>query len=267
MVSWCPTDDELHFISLSITHRPISVSSSLTIDSTLNVIAYHGEETVTLSLTAINDIRQIELILSEISIEKFSLPKVLSSSNSVQLHITKACKHINHAIIKLEESISGSFDKNYTSNDTSTLARLQFNVCQVENATIPKNRRRFNILTQVLALKSHLVSPSCYNYLQSLECLALPHFYTLEKLYSSIGFESDYISYLNQATANFSPQKRNLIVQMDEIHVTSDVSYKGGRIIGSCIKPEDPIRTVFAIMASSLQKMVNCCTFNPTLYN
>ena len=90
-LSWCPTDDELHFISLSKTHRPISVSSSLTIDSTLNVIAYHGEETVTLSLAAINDIRQIELLLSEISIES----KVLSSSNPVQLHITKACKHIN----------------------------------------------------------------------------------------------------------------------------------------------------------------------------
>ena len=41
---------------------------------------------------------------------------------------------------------------------------------------------------------------------------------------------------------------------MDEIHVTSDVSYKGGRIIGSCINRGDPIRTVFALMASSLQR-------------
>ena len=36
-LSWCPNDDELHFISLSKTHRQISVTSSLTIDSTLNV--------------------------------------------------------------------------------------------------------------------------------------------------------------------------------------------------------------------------------------
>ena len=62
------------------------------------------------------------------------------------------------------------------------------------------------------------------------------------------------MSYLNQATTNFSSQERNVIVQMDEIHVTSDVSYKGGRIIGSCVDSDDPIKTVFAIMVSSLHK-------------
>ena len=41
---------------------------------------------------------------------------------------------------------------------------------------------------------------------------------------------------------------------MNEIHVTSDVSYKGGRIIGSCVDSDDPIKTVFAIMVSSLHK-------------
>ena len=41
---------------------------------------------------------------------------------------------------------------------------------------------------------------------------------------------------------------------MDEIHVASDVSYKGGRIIDSCVDPEHLIRTIFAIMASSLDK-------------
>ena len=105
-----------------------------------------------------------------------------------------------------------------------------------------------------MALKSHLISPSCYNYLQSIDCLALPHYHTLEKLYSSFGLDSEYITYLNQAAVNFSPQEKNVIVQMDEIHVTSDVSYKGGEIIGSCLNPDDPIKTVFAIMVSSLHK-------------
>ena len=41
---------------------------------------------------------------------------------------------------------------------------------------------------------------------------------------------------------------------MDEIHVTSDVSYKGREIIGSCLNPDYPIKTVFAIMVSSLHK-------------
>ena len=41
---------------------------------------------------------------------------------------------------------------------------------------------------------------------------------------------------------------------MDEIHVKSDVTYKGGKIYGSSLSPEDPIKTVFAIMVSSLHK-------------
>ena len=100
----------------------------------------------------------------------------------------------------------------------------------------------------------HLISPSCYKYLQSFDCLALPHFHTFEKLYSSIGLESDFSSYLNQATANFLTQEKYLILQMDEIHVASNVFYKDWRIIGSYADPEDPIRTVFAIMSSSLYK-------------
>ena len=39
---------------------------------------------------------------------------------------------------------------------------------------------------------------------------------------------------------------------MDEVHIRSDVSYKGGRIIGYIDHPEDPPTTVFAIMVSSL---------------
>ena len=46
----------------------------------------------------------------------------------------------------------------------------------------------------------------------------------------------------------------SFLMQMDEIHVKSDVTYKGGKIYGSSLSPEDPIKTVFAIMVSSLQK-------------
>ena len=36
-----------------------------------------------------------------------------------------------------------------TLDDSSRLARLQFIICQLENSTIPKNRRRYNVLSQV----------------------------------------------------------------------------------------------------------------------
>ena len=45
---------------------------------------------------------------------------------------------------------------------------------------------------------------------------------------------------------------------MDEIHVKSDISYKGGKIFAPNLEPEDPTRTVFAIMVSSLHKKWSC---------
>ena len=41
---------------------------------------------------------------------------------------------------------------------------------------------------------------------------------------------------------------------MDEVHIRSGASYKGGRIFGSIENPEDPPTTVFSIMLSSLAK-------------
>ena len=39
---------------------------------------------------------------------------------------------------------------------------------------------------------------------------------------------------------------------MGEVHIRSDASYKGGRIIGSIDHPEDPPTTVFSMMVSRL---------------
>ena len=148
-------DNELHFIALSNTHHKISVNYVLTIDSNSNVTAFLDKQPITLSLTATNDARQI-VIRSE--------SKVLQSSNSVQFQVTKVCNNIQNAIFMLEEVISGSVEKVYTSDDTSMLARLQFILCQLENATVPKNRRGYNIITQVLSLKGLLIASSCYKY-------------------------------------------------------------------------------------------------------
>ena len=51
----------------------------------------------------------------------------------------------------------------------------------MDNLFIPKNRRRYNLITQILAIKTHLISPSCYSYLQNLDCLTLPHVNTLDQ--------------------------------------------------------------------------------------
>ena len=77
-----------------------------------------------------------------------------------------------------------------------------------------------------------------------MSCLSLPHFNTLEKLYSSFGLESDFF-FLKQATLSFS-------------NVKPDISYKGGKIIGPNICPDDPTKTVLAIMVSSLYIKWSC---------
>ena len=41
---------------------------------------------------------------------------------------------------------------------------------------------------------------------------------------------------------------------MDEVHIRSDASYKGGKIQGSIDNPNDPPTTVFSMMVSSLMK-------------
>ena len=87
-----------------------------------------------------------------------------------------------------------------------------------------------------------------------MSCLSLPHFNTLEKLYSSFGLENEFFSFLKLSIQLFSPEQRHVIIQMDEIHVKSDISYKGGKIFGSNLDVADPTKTVFTIMVSSLYK-------------
>ena len=48
--------------------------------------------------------------------------------------------------------------------------------------------------------------------------------------------------------------ERCVIIQKDEVHVKSEYSYKGRRIIGAPMQPDYSAKTVFAIMVSSLCK-------------
>ena len=72
-----------------------------------------------------------------------------------------------------------------------------------------------------MALMCQLVSPACYRYLQSLDYVSFPHHSTLQRLYSNIGLDSEFACYLKQSTLEFNPMERNVIVQMDEVHVKS----------------------------------------------
>ena len=117
---------------------------------------------------------------------------------------------------------------------------------------MPKHRRCYRITTQAFALKVHGISPACFRLIQFSNCLNLLHERNLLITKNYIGLESEYLSVLKEFSLTFKDLDRHVILQMDEVHICSDASYKGGKIIGSIDKPEDPQTTVFSIMVSSL---------------
>ena len=134
------------------------------------------------------------------------------------------------------------------------LPHLQFVIKQLKNLLVPKNNRRYNLITHVLALKCQLISPACYRYLQSLDCVSLPHDSTLKRLYSNIGLDSEFTRFLQQSTVDFNYMERCVIIQMNEVHVKSEYTYKGGKIIEASMQPNFLAKTVFAMMVSSICK-------------
>ena len=239
----------LHIFVPKFQGHVLTIGMRLLINENLGVLGFHDNAEIPLSLHIITDTRQIELLFEEI--EAYSTPDLLPTKlETFEHHVKEASNHLNISISKLDLQLSDQDN----SDLSSSLSRLHFIQCQLDNVLVCKNRRKYNVITQVMALKAHLMSPSCYRYLQSLDCLSLPHPKTLQQLYSKIGLESDFTSFLKQLTADFTSKERNLILHMDEIHVTSTVAYTGGRIVGYSLESDKPIKTVFAIMASSLSK-------------
>ena len=139
--------------------------------------------------TIFSDIREIDVIISEVS---------SYCKDPVENSIRQATSNIESKISKIEAS------NDILEKYSELLPQLKFLLCQLENTLIPKNRRRYNVVTMVLALKSHLISSTCNCYLQSLNCLIFPHPTTLRRLYGTIGLECELQTYLKASTTNFN---------------------------------------------------------------
>ncbi|KAI6656127.1 Transposable element P transposase [Oopsacas minuta] len=194
---------------------------------------------IPLTIHNFSDIREIDTIFSEVS---------ANTKDPVENCIRQATSNIESMISKI--GTSNDMLKKYS----ELLPQLKSLLGQLEDTLIPKNRKRYNIVTMVLGLKSHLISSTCYSYLQSLNCLIFPHSTTLRSLYGSIGLECELQTYLEASTANINNQERNVTLHMDEIHVKSEFSYTGGRIFGSSTTQNEAANTVLAFMIPSLCK-------------
>ena len=232
----------------------IQVNTYLSIEFDLSLKPYHNGVTFPISFVTLCDVRQLELVLNEISIAPSAIiSEDISTNLDSASHIASAESHILQVIDNMYHPESD--------NDLvpgADVSRLQFVLCQLRNSIVPKNKRGYNVLTQILSLKTHIISPASYQYLQSISCISLPHSNTLQKLYSSFGLENVFFTFLKQYTQSFSLEQRHVIIPMDEIHVKSDISYKGGILFASNLDPENHTRTVFAIMVSSLYKKWSC---------
>ena len=150
-----------------------SIERSLFIDENLNMKAFHSEKhRIPLSLMTINDVRQIETMLHEIDCFTVSQIPTISKNSIVEGHVHCAIKEIGSAINFVEEDESNCPEIN---DDQSMKIRLYFLMDQLKYLITEKFHRRYNILTQVFALKIHGLSPACYRLIQSSSCLILPH--------------------------------------------------------------------------------------------
>ena len=107
--------------------------------------------------------------------------------NSFEYNILAAVKWLRTAKLNLENLDEISDENSHY-------------LSQLENLLVSKTRRKYDLITMVPALKCQIISPACYKFLQKQECLILPHHNTLRLLFTSIGLEDEFISYLKVST-------------------------------------------------------------------
>ena len=79
-------------------------------------------------------------------------------SNSIENDTLRAIGCINASKLNLEkcDEISDEY--------SHYLPSLEFVLSQLENLLYSKNRRIYNLITMILALKCQIISPSCYKF-------------------------------------------------------------------------------------------------------
>ena len=211
------------------------------VDEKLCCKAFYKDK-IKLSCNSFNDIRLIENIINEVELFEMSQNDCsISSETPLKKHVENAIDNLTNAIDTLDPTHS-KFD--FEAEKDSMLIRLNFLLDQLKYLIVDKHARRYNILTQVFSLKIHGISPACYRLIQGSNCIILPHERNLLKIKNSIGLESEYTKILEEVATTFNDLERHVILQMDEVHIRSDASYKGGRVIGSINNPDDPHTTV-----------------------
>ena len=250
-VIYQPNSATILFLKIQLYNEISTIEGSIIINEKSYCKAFDKETNkVQLSCHSLTDIRSLENIIHEVeSFEIYKNENVISSSTPWIQQVNNAIHNITNAINTLNPTSSMS---DFEPENNSLKIRLNFLLDQLKYLIVDKHARRYSILTQVFCLKIHGISPACYRLIQASNCVILPHERKLLNLKNSIGLESEYTKILAEVASTFNDLKRDVILQMDEVHIRSDANYKRGRVFGSIDNQDDPHTTVFSMMVSSL---------------
>ena len=163
---WYPDEYSLIFMRPNLENSRILVNVYLLVKFDLSIKAFCKNETFPLSLSCLSDIRHLESVQNELSFSPHHCQSSKKSDSTTAIHVYSAKAHIQQAI-DIIHTIS-----DLETSESPELNLLQLIQCQLENCLVPKYRRRYNILTQILSLKTHLISLACYKYLQHMSCIS-----------------------------------------------------------------------------------------------
>ncbi|KAI6652380.1 hypothetical protein LOD99_7394 [Oopsacas minuta] len=246
-----PDSSNILFLKIQFCDEVSTIERYIIVDESLFCKSFYKEKNkIQLSSSSINDIRLLENIIHEVDLFEIS-PSTNTNTSATSLiqHVENSIHSLGQAIDTLEHTDSKLY---FEIAEASLRMRLTFLLDQLKYLIIDKHARRYNIITLVFCLKIHGISPACYRLIQGSNCLTFPHERNWLKVKNSIGLESDYTKILREVATTFNNLERHVILQMDEVHIRGDASYKGGRVIGSIDNPNDPYTTVFSMMVSSL---------------
>ena len=125
------------------------VNTYLSVNFDLSVKVYHNGVNLPNSIVTLCDVRQIDSLLNETSIPPSApiISEVIITNFDNTSHIASAESHIQQVI---DNMYDGKSDDDLV--PCPEVSRLQFVLCQLRNSLVPKKRRRYNVLVQILAL-------------------------------------------------------------------------------------------------------------------
>ena len=145
-VEWLPWSlgmNQLNFNKPSISNMngALVIECSLTIDESLCTKGFFNSNQVPVSIMKIQDLRDIENLLKELSYLSINNHNTENSNHTHKHHINDATKLLRLAV----DDISKSEDD--VCKEDNKLTAIQFIICQLENLLCHKHHRSYNIGT------------------------------------------------------------------------------------------------------------------------